>query len=79
MNLEAKVSALFSGIKFISEHDDAPEPMVKAALESVRAMVDAEIAGLAQGRGERAAVREKRDAERLAAREKALAAASKAA
>lgn len=69
MNLESKVTAIIPAIKFISEHDDAPEAMVKAALESVRAMIDAEIADLPK-RNDRIAAREKAKADRIAARAK---------
>ena len=71
MNLEDKVNRILPAIRFISEHDDATEGMVRAALGEVAAAVRAELDGLRDGRARRKAAREAREAERKATRDRA--------
>lgn len=71
MNLEDKVNRILPMVRFISEHDDAAEGMVRAALGEVASAVQAELDGLKDGRATRKAERERREAERKAAREAA--------
>lgn len=71
MNLEDKVNRILPMVRFISEHDDATEGMVRAALGEVASLVQAELDGLKDGRATRKAERERREAERKAAREAA--------
>ena len=73
MTLEGKANAILPWLRTISQHDDAPIEMVRAALASVRRMLDEEEANLETGRDLRQVIRNEREAERRAAREKAMA------
>lgn len=72
MTLEGKANAILPWLRTISQHDDAPIEMVRAALASVRRMLDEEDANLEAGRAARKAVRDQREADRVKAREKAM-------
>lgn len=73
MTLEGKANAILPWLRAISQHDDAPIEMVRAALAAVRRLLDAEEADLEAGRAERARIRDQREAERRAARDAVIA------
>lgn len=71
MTLEGKANAILPWLRTISQHDDAPIEMVRAALASVRRMLDAEEDNLELGRAARKTIRDQRELDRVKAREMA--------
>lgn len=68
MTLEGKANAILPWLRTISQHDDAPIEMVRAALASVRRMLDAEEENLEIGRAARKMLRDQRELDRVKAR-----------
>ncbi len=72
MTLEGKANGILAALRSISQHDDAPIEMVRAALASVQRMIDDELAVLEEGREHRAQRRAALEEERRIARAEAM-------